>query len=108
MIEVVQRNERRMDDNFAQSKKGMEATRTFKRPTKLQFKCDVHGWMSSYVIVVKTPFFAVTGEDGAFQLDRLPPGGYVIEAWHEKYGTKTTNVSVGDGESKTVSFSFSK
>ena len=64
--------------------------------------------MGSYLNIVKHPFFAVTGEDGAFVLDKLPPGTYTIEAWHEKLGTDSKVVTVGDGEAKQLSFSFSK
>jgi len=95
-------------DNFAQAKKGMETSRTFKRPIDLQFKCDVHGWMSSYVRVVNHPFFVVTGEDGAFNLEKLPAGEYEIEAWHEKYGVKTETVTLENGEVKTLTFTFTK
>ena len=38
------------------------------------FKCDVHGWMNAYVGVLDHPFFAVTDEDGKFELKGLPPG----------------------------------
>jgi hypothetical protein len=50
---------------------------------------------------------AVTGEDGSFSLANLPPGEYVIEAWHERYGTQTQSVTVGPQESKEISFTFS-
>ncbi len=71
------------------------------------FKCDVHRWMNSFVGVVDHPFFAVTGADGSFQLKGLPPGTYTIEAWHEKFGTKTASVTIGAKESKDVAFTFS-
>ncbi|NJN14624.1 MAG: carboxypeptidase regulatory-like domain-containing protein [Planctomycetes bacterium] len=57
---------------------------------------------------MKHPFHFVTGEDGAFALPGLPPGTYEIEAWHEKLGTKSATVTVGDGETKEISFAFSK
>ncbi len=68
--------------------------------------CSVHPWMRSYLAVVAHPFFSVTGEDGAFALNGLPPGKYVVEAVHEKYGRKRTQVTIGARESKTVDFSF--
>jgi len=71
-------------------------------------KCDVHGWMAAYICVVKNPFFAVSGTDGAFSLDKLPAGTYTVEAWHEKYGKKTQQVTVKDGETAEISFTFSK
>lgn len=70
-------------------------------------KCDVHGWMHAYIGVQDHPYMAVTGKDGSFTLASLPPGEYVIEAWHERYGTQTQTVTVGPQESKEISFTFS-
>ncbi|MFQ5927137.1 MAG: carboxypeptidase regulatory-like domain-containing protein [Terriglobia bacterium] len=69
-------------------------------------KCNVHPWMKTYVGVVKHPFFAATGADGTFQIKGLPPGDYVLAAWHEKYGTAEQNVSLAAKEIKTVEFVF--
>ncbi len=72
------------------------------------FKCDVHGWMSAYVGVLDHPYFGTTAPDGRVVLGNLPPGTYMIEAWHEALGTKTVQVTVGAKESKDVSFAFSR
>jgi plastocyanin len=93
--------------NIAQSQKGAESKQSRLKPGKYSVKCDVHGWMQSYVCVFKNPFFAVTGEDGAFEL-KLPPGTYTVEAWHPKWGTKTAKVTVADGGSGEAAFTFSK
>jgi len=39
--------------------------------------------MNSEMIVAKHPYYAVTDEDGNFQLAQVPPGNYEIAAWHE-------------------------
>jgi hypothetical protein len=62
----------------------------------VKFKCDVHPWMTGYVFVSSHPFFAVTGDDGSFKIGSVPPGKYTVEAWHERFGTKTTEVTVAD------------
>jgi plastocyanin len=72
----------------------------------LRWKCDVHSWMRGYVGVSKNPYFAVTGDDGTFKIDNLPPGTYTVEAWHEKYGAKTQEVKVEAGKPATVNFKF--
>jgi len=69
-------------------------------------KCDVHPWMQAYVAVLSHPFFAVTGGDGTFQIKDLPAGTYEIEAWHEKLGTRKASVTVGEGDTKTLDFTF--
>ena len=72
----------------------------------VRFKCDVHKWMGAYCAVLNNPFFAVTNDQGTFEIRNLPPGNYVIEAWQEKYGVQTQNVTVSGTESKSVDFSF--
>ena len=82
---------------------------SFAKPeVMIPVKCDVHPWMQSYVGVLDHPFFAVTGEGGTFELAGLPAGSYTIEAWHEseRIGTMTQDVTVADGESKSVDFAF--
>jgi len=79
----------------------------FARPeVMIPVKCNVHPWMKAYVGVQRHPFFAVTGTDGTFTIQGLPPGDYVIEAWQEKYGTQQMNVTVGPSETKTADFTF--
>ncbi len=80
---------------------------SFARPeVAISVKCNVHPWMKSYVAVFKHPYFAVTRDNGGFDLKNLPPGTYTIEAWHEKYGTTDQQVTIGPKESKTITFTF--
>jgi plastocyanin len=93
--------------NRGQSLQGMKFTTTFTAPeVMLPFKCDVHKWMNAWVGVLEHPFYAVSGKAGAFSLSGLPPGTYTIEAWHEKLGTQTQQVTIGAKESKPISFVF--
>jgi hypothetical protein len=81
--------------NFAQTSAGSESKQKMRsQEVMVKFKCDVHGWMSAYCGVVKHPYFAVTGADGTFELKNVPPGEYEVEAWHEKFGTKTATLKV--------------
>ena len=64
----------------------------------MKFKCDVHPWMTGYVAVTDHPFFAVTGDDGSFTIPNVPAGTYTIEAWHERFGTTTAEVTVVEGQ----------
>jgi len=92
--------------NFGQPKQGMKFTRKFDKPETFKVKCEVHSWMNAYIGVFNHPFFAVTGDDGSFNLKNLPPGTYTIEAWHEKYGTQAAKVTVDAAGKKTVEFKF--
>ena len=93
--------------NNGQPIQGMKMTHTFDKPeVMVPFKCDVHGWMNAYVGVLPHPYFAVTKDDGKFELGNLPPGTYTIEAWHEKLGATTQSVTLGQKETKEITFSF--
>jgi plastocyanin len=92
--------------NISQNQKGQEnkldvtkAVETFKT------KCDVHPWMSAWVVVVDSPYFAVTGEDGTFDIKGLKDGKYTLVAWQEKLGTQEAEVEVKGGKA-TADFKF--
>lgn len=69
--------------------------------------CDVHPWMHAYAVVTDHPYFAVTGEDGAFEIKGLAPGTYTLEAWHPKLGEKSLTVQIGTGPKSAVTARFS-
>lgn len=68
----------------------------------LELTCDVHPWMHAWVVVNDSPYFAVTGDDGAFTISGLPPGTYTLEAWHPVLGTRTMTVKIGTGAKAAV------
>jgi plastocyanin len=93
--------------NFPQPVTGMKTRRTFtRREVMVPFRCDVHTWMNAYVGVLDHPYFAVTSDGGHFELEGVPAGTYTIEAWHEKLGTQTAQVTLGEKEAKEISFTF--
>lgn len=71
----------------------------------ITFKCDVHPWMISTVVVNPNRHFAVTGPDGAAALT-LPPGTYGVEAWHETLGAKKASLTVVAGQPATLAIAF--
>ncbi len=92
--------------NQGQPFQNMELEKTFDNAeVMVRFKCDVHPWMSAYMGVLDHPFFAVTGADGSFTIEGLPAGDYVVETWHESLGSRTQNVTVGDGAA-AVAFDY--
>jgi carboxypeptidase family protein len=94
--------------NESQPPKGDSKLKRFAREeVMIAVKCNVHPWMRAYIGVVGHPFFAVTGNDGTFKIQGLPPGTYTLEAWNEKYGTQDVPVTVAAKESKTVDFDSS-
>ena len=89
--------------------KGMVLTKKFSKPEMpVAFKCDVHPWMGAFVHVVEHPFFAVTGQDGSFEIQGLPPGEYELSVWHEfkRFGPDKEFVKVTVKEQETAEVVF--
>ena len=72
----------------------------------LHLKCDVHNWMNAYVGIVTNPYFAVSNTMGTFEIDRVPPGTYMLEAWHERFGVVSKPVTVKAGAVASVDFDY--
>jgi hypothetical protein len=49
----------------------------------IEVRCALHPWTHAYIAVFDHPYFAVTGDDGSFKIDSLPPGSYKMMVWHE-------------------------
>jgi hypothetical protein len=82
-------------------------TRKFSREeTMVRIKCDKHPWMIAWAGVLSHPFYAVSSADGTFAIKGLPPGEYELEAWHEKYGTRTMKVKVSEMADAKADFTF--
>ncbi|MBA3542038.1 MAG: TonB-dependent receptor [Deltaproteobacteria bacterium] len=73
----------------------------------IDIKCDVHPWMRAYAVVQDHPYFAVTGDDGAFEIKGLPPGSYTLEAWHPKLGARSLPIKIGKGAKASITARFS-
>jgi plastocyanin len=77
---------------------------TYAKPEFIAVKCNVHPWMHGNFAVLTTAHHALTGQDGTFTLDGLPPGKYTVTAWHERFGTQSQEVTVGGGKPATADF----
>lgn len=104
-VHAVPKNNREF--NIGQPARTPPMPRVFDQPEiGVPFKCDVHGWMNAYANVVPHPFFAVTADDGSFEIKGLPAGTYTLELWHEQLGTQTQTVTVDAAAPAKVSASF--
>jgi len=93
--------------NVGMPTQGMKITKKFRKAeVMVHIKCEVHPWMSAYAGVLDHPYFAVAQSGGIWELPQIAPGTYTIEAWHEKLGTQTQEVTIGDGEMKELTFNF--
>jgi hypothetical protein len=84
-----------------------EDVRTFDREeVAFRVEDNVHPWMSGWIAVLSSPFFAVTGEEGGFDLPELPPGELEIVVWHETLGEQSQTLALAPGEGRRIEFAF--
>jgi len=87
--------------NRAQPKLKKVLTETFASPELFRVTCDVHPWMTGWVVVAGHAYYAVTGADGRFSLAGVPAGTRTLEFWHERLGAQKKQVTVpASGELK--------
>jgi plastocyanin len=92
--------------NMAQPKFRKVLTTSFARPDVVKVACDVHAWMTAWIIVAEHPYHAVTGADGGFVLEGVPPGSYTLHVWHESLGTREQPIEVGPGGAAEANLTF--
>ena len=75
-------------------------------PGVVKIQCDVHPWMSAYVIVTENPYHAVSDVYGEYQIGDVPPGVYRVKVWHERLGTQEKKIEVKAGATSKLDFAF--
>ncbi len=83
-------------------KSGTSKTVTFDRAGAVDIYCNIHPEMAATIKVVDGGWFAVTGADGSFRLDEVPPGTYPIVGWIARGTEYHGTVTVKEGQSATV------
>jgi plastocyanin len=95
------------DWNQSQPPGGEPIVSKFGHPdVMVPIKCNQHPWMKALVGVLPHPFFAVSDRNGNFRIEGLPAGKYTIAAWHERFGEKTSEVTVSPGPQSRLDFVF--
>jgi len=94
--------------NKAQPKFKKVLTEKLGQPEAIQIRCDAHHWMSGWVVVADSPYYAVTDDTGSFKLDNVPAGKHKLQVWHETLGKQIKEVEVKTGETLKVAFDLKK
>lgn len=99
---------RRTAFNVALPNQGQNITKTLRRPGEIRVECDEHGWMLAWVYVADSPYYTLTGEDGSFTIEDVPPGEYTLAAHQGHAGKFTKSVTVKSGEATAVDIEMKK
>lgn len=86
---------KKMSHNLGTWPTGQSRSFTFDTPGIVPLLCNVHSEMSAYIVVVPTPYYAMTDDSGNYTLSNIPDGQYKVSVWHEgmKVNTKTVSVT---------------
>lgn len=97
-------------DGQPQFNVGLYPGRTSRKPLVtpgvVKILCEVHPWMSAYLVVTEHPYHAVTDAYGEYLISDIPAGSYKVKVWHESLGSEEKSVELKAGESHNVDFVF--
>jgi hypothetical protein len=101
--------------NLALPKTGFEVKKPIKKWHRItedtgfiQIRSNTHNWIRGYIFIFDHPYAAVTDAKGSFEMDSLPPGEYVLKAWHEGFGMQEQNIKVKSGEALEIEIAFAQ
>jgi len=94
--------------NLGSYKPGESKAVLFDKPGMVELRCDVHAEMAAYIMVLKNPYFAVTDDQGRFEIPDskhleqngikgikdLASGSYILKIWHEKLKTQKQIITI--------------
>jgi plastocyanin len=85
---------KKLAHNLGTWPKGERKSFQFNDPGVASLLCNVHPEMSGTLVIVPTPYFAVTDADGTFEIKNVPPGTYTLKTWSEDGKVTTQSVTV--------------
>jgi plastocyanin len=95
--------------NLGSWPKGQTKSYTFKEAGCFStLLCNVHPEMQGSVVVLETPYFAVTSSDGSYDIKNVPAGTYTVKIWHEKLHGAPQQVTVAASGDATANFDIKR
>jgi plastocyanin len=88
---------KKLAHNMGTWPQGVKKSFTFNDLGVAALLCNVHPEMSGYVVVVSTPYFAVTNKEGEFEIKDVPAGHYTVKTWSEEGKPVSQGVDVASG-----------
>jgi plastocyanin len=74
----------------------------------MKLLCGYHPEMLGFIVMVETPYYALSGSDGSYVIQNVPAGKYTIKIWHEKLPPSSKEVVVNDGGETVVDWELQK
>ena len=68
---------------------GTSRSITFQREGVVRVFCNIHPAMSAVIVVLRSPYFCVSGKNGALQITGVPAGSYRMHVFHERATEQT-------------------
>lgn len=90
--------------NLAQPFQGQVSPQSLDKEGIVRVACDVHNWMEAWILVIDSPYLAITDMTGNFSISHVPPGTYTISLWHEVLGSSEKSVTVTAGSESKIDF----
>jgi hypothetical protein len=72
----------------------------------VKIRCEVHPWMTAYMVVTEHPYHAISDIYGEYELTDIPPGAYQLKVWHESLGTQEKRIELKPDVTQKVDFTF--
>lgn len=88
--------------NLGTYPRGVSRSLTFEKPGTVMVLCNVHLEMSAYVVVLETPYFALSDQAGRFSIRNVPPGQYTVKTWHESLKPVTAEITIQGNETVSL------
>ena len=77
-------------------------SQVFDKPGLVTLRCDIHEHMRALILVLDTPYFAMSDSEGRFRLSGLPAGHYTLKAWISSKTTLARPVELASGSTLRV------
>ena len=90
--------------NIGRRPKGEIVPQTFDKQGVVRVFCDIHSHMSAFILVLNNPFFTMGDKNGNYIISDLPPGKYIVNAWHNNLESDPVEVTIASGETKIIDF----
>lgn len=87
---------------------GSSKIRKFEGPGVVLLLCNIHHEMSAFIVVVETPYLAVTDQNGNYVIKDVPPGKYKLTVWHEQMKPQVKEIEAPNQGIITINFLMKK